>query len=146
MRTILFLLLTITTLFGEVKVGESFPTLTLVDQYDQNISVDKSTKTLLLSFQKGVSSGIQAFLKSKEENFLEKNNALYIADISGMPSFLVGLFALPKMKKFNFKVGLIYEDNVADPIPREEDKVTIIKLNNQKILSIEFVEPKRLEL
>ena len=146
MRTILFLLLTITTLFGEVKVGESFPTLTLVDQYDQNISVDNSTKTLLLSFQKGVSSGIQTFLKSKEENFLEKNNALYIADISGMPSFLVGLFALPKMKKFNFKVALIYEDNVADPIPREEDKVTVIKLNNQKILSIEFVEPKRLEL
>jgi len=144
MRKILFLLLTMTALFAEVKVGETFPSFVLVDQFDHNISVKKNTKVLMVSFQKGVSSEIQEFLKRQEKGFLEKNNALYLADISAMPSFLIRLFALPKMKKFNFKIALIYQENVADVLPRKEDKVTLIKLDEQKIVSIELVNPKEL--
>ena len=144
MRNILFLLLTITALFAEVKVGETFPSFVMVDQFDHNVTVEKGTKVLMVSFQKGVSSEIQEFLKRQEKGFLEKNNALYLADISAMPSFLINWFALPKMKKFNFKIALIYQENVADVIPRKEDKVTLIKLDEQKIISIELVNPKEL--
>ena len=144
MRKILFLLLTMTALFAEVKVGESFPSFVLVDQFDHNISIESSTEVLILSFQKSVSSEIQTFLESKEDDFLEKNHIIYMADMSSMPSFLVSMFAIPKMKKFKFKVALIYEESVADTVPREDDKVTLIRLNEQKIVSIKFIEPKEL--
>ena len=36
---------------------------------------------------------------SEKENVLEKNGAVYVADISGMPSLISKFIALPKMKK-----------------------------------------------
>ena len=45
-------------------------------------------------------------LKGKE-NILEKNSAVYVADISGMPSLISKFIALPKMKKYPFSVLLL---------------------------------------
>jgi len=40
------------TLFAEIKVGETFPTLTLVDQFDKKTEIKtKGSITLLLSFE-----------------------------------------------------------------------------------------------
>ena len=145
MQKILFLLLTMTALFGEVTVGERFPPLTLHNQFEQNISLDNTTQLLMVSFQKGVSSEIQEFLERKEEGFLTQTHTLYMVDVSGLPSFILTLFALPKMKKFNFNVALIDQEELAKRIPKEEDKVTLIKLYQQQILSIKFVKPSALQ-
>ena len=105
-------LLLATALFAEIKVGENFPNLTLVDQFDEKMEVKKEGDTkLIVSFEKDVSSEVKTFLDSKEKNYLNDNNLLYISDISSMPSFVTSWFALPKMKKFDFKIGLIYDEN-----------------------------------
>jgi len=146
MKLFLMMLLFISALFAEIKVGEGFPDYKLVDQFDEKMEIQREgNTTLLLSFEKDVSSGIKAFLDTKEKGFLEKNNIMYISDISGMPSFITSWFALPKMKKFNFKIALIYEDKIGDIIPREEGKVTVIDLYYNKIMKIEFIEPKELD-
>jgi len=146
MKFIMMILLCVTALFAEIKVGEGFPAYNLVDQFDDKVHVkmDGNT-TLILSFEKDVSTETKKFLDTKEKTFLVDNDYLYISDISSMPSMITSWFALPKMKKFGFKVALIYEDDVADIIPREEDKVTVINLEYNKIMKIQFVDPKALD-
>lgn len=62
-----------------------------------------------------------------------------------MPSLVTSLFALPKMKKFDFKVALIYDEEAAFQIPREEGKVSLITLEENNITAIKFINPKALE-
>ncbi len=146
MKLILTCLLFISTLSAELKVGESFPSLTLVDQFDEKTEIKtKGSTTLLLSFEKDVSAEIKTYFDAKEKGFLTTNNIMYISDISSMPSFITRMFALPKMKKFTFKVSLINDEKEALFIDRKKGKVSVFTLKNNRIQAIKFVAPKGLD-
>lgn len=146
MKILMTTLLLVSTLFAEIKVGETFPKLTLVDQFDEKTEVkQKGTTTLLLSFEKDVSSDIKKYIATKEKGFLVTNNIMYISDISSMPSFITSWVAIPKMKKFNFKISLIYDEKEATSISRKEGKVTVVRLKDNRIQKVIFVEPKALD-
>ena len=146
MKILIASLLLASTLFAEIKVGEAFPTLTLVDQFDKKTEIQtKGTTTLLLSFEKDVSSSIKKYIDSKEKDFLTKNNIMYISDISSMPSFITSWIAIPKMKKFTFNISLINDEKEALFIDRKEEKVTVVKLKNNIIQTIDYVEAKDLD-
>lgn len=136
-------LFSLSFLFGKATSRDTLPLLHLVDQFDNKVQI-KDNSILIISFQKSVSSKIHKYLASKPKDYLEKNNILYISDLSAAPKFMIKLFGIPKMKKFDYKVALIYDDFVADKIEREDDKVTIIKHKKDKIVDIQFVSPKDL--
>ena len=145
MKILFVILLLITSLFAELKVGDSFPTLTLVNQFDEKIELKKEgSLKIILSFEKDVSAGIKTFLDTQEKNFLVDNNVVYISDISKMPSLITSWFAIPKMKQFDFKVALIYDEDEGKVLNRQEEKVTVMILNDNNITSIEFVNAKDL--
>jgi len=144
MKITLFILLSLSLLTAKVKNGDTLPPLALVDQYEHKVIVTKDN-ILIFSFQKSVSSEIQAYLATKPKHFLKKNHIIYIADMSSAPRFMIKLFGIPKMKKFDYKVALIYDDAIADKIQREEDKITVIKLNKHRVKKVEFISPKDLE-
>ena len=146
MKILMTTLLLMSTLFAEIKVGEAFPKLTLVDQFDEKTEVkQKGSTTLLLSFEKDVSSDIKKYIATKEKGFLVKNNIMYISDISSMPSLITSWVAIPKMKKFTFKISLIYDEKEASSISRKEKKVTVVTLKNNRIEKILFVKPEALD-
>ncbi len=146
MKILITAFLLISTLFAELHVGETFPKLTLVDQFDAKTKVPTTgSTTLIFSFEKDVSSGIKTYLDRKEKDFLTLNNVMYISDISSMPSFITSWFAIPKMKKFTFKVSLIYDEKEGIFIDRKKGKVTVITVKDNTIRSIEFVEAKNLD-
>lgn len=146
MKSIIITFLLTTALFAELKKGEPFPTLNLVDQFDEKIEIgQENNTTLLISFEKDISKKINAFLKEKKPEFMKNHNLLYISDISSMPSFVTSWFALPKMKELPFKIALIYEEEVAESINKEEGKISVINLRNNHVESIKFVEPNSLK-
>ena len=146
MKIFIAAFLLISTLSADLHVGENFPKLTLVDQFDAKTKVPTTGRaTLILSFEKDVSSEIKTYLDTKEKDFLTLNNVMYISDISGMPSMITSWFAIPKMKKFTFKVSLIYEEKESILIDHKEGKVTVITLKDNTIRSMEFVEAKNLD-
>ncbi len=146
MKIFIAAFLIISTLSADLRVGESFPKLTLVDQFDTKTEIQTTgTTTLIISFEKDVSSEIKSYLDTKEKDFLTHNHMMYISDISGMPSLITSWFAIPKMKKFTFKVSLINDEKEGILIDRKEGKVTVITLKDNTITSIEFVEAKALD-
>ena len=69
MKILIASLLLVSTLFAELKVGEAFPTLTLVDQFDVKTKIQtKGSTTLILSFEKGVSSSIKKYIDAQEKD------------------------------------------------------------------------------
>ncbi len=83
--------------------------LKIKDQNEVEKVIDTNVKTILFASDKSTSDMLRDYLLplSEKENILEKNSAVYVADISGMPSLISKFIALPKMKKYPFSVLLL---------------------------------------
>ena len=144
MKIIITTLLLISTLLANLKTDDIFPTLTLIDQFDNKIEVQKKgSSKVIISFEKDVSLAIKIFLDTKDDNFLAENNITYISDVSSVPSFLVGWVLLPKLKKFPYRVALLY-DNKKESLNHQEGRVSIFTLDDGRVVGMEFVEAKEL--
>lgn len=140
MRKVIILIAMSIVAFGsEYKVGDTISPMKLVDQFGVLHSLDKTPKIIIMAFEKEPSSKVHKFLASKPNNYLETNNATFIAEISQMPTFVTKMFAIPNMRKYNHPVLLISDENVGERFPAQDDKITIIKSENGKIKSISFV-------
>jgi hypothetical protein len=141
-KLFLLALLSISLFASSIKVGDNFPAISYKDQFDTSHVLKASTKVLIIAFTRDGGNIVKDALTPKGDGFLESINALYLADISGMPSIISSFFAIPKMKKYPFKILLEKDNSLQDKYPYSEDKVTIIKLNNQKVESIEYIATK----
>ena len=72
---------------------------------------------------------------------LLKNSAVYVADISGMPSLISKFIALPKMKKYPFSV-LLLDDTNKDNFVKEDGKIIVYSLENGKVVKIDKISTK----
>ena len=139
-KLILTAFLAIAAMASSLTQGSDIPTLTIKDQFEKNHLVDANVKTILFSATKEESATIRDFIDSKgKEGFLTSNNIAYIADITGMPSLITKFFALPKMKKYEFPILLIDEANKT-LFPVQEDKISIITVENGKVSDIKYVK------
>ncbi len=142
-RLIVIDLFLLTLLSAELRVGDGFPSLVLVDSENKTVEISKKGEiTLLVSFEKDISTDIQKFLEKQDNNFLTNHHMVYISDISSLPRFLVNFFVLPRLKEFDFKVALLYDEN---ELNREEKKATIIHLKDNIITDISFIKVNKLE-
>jgi len=133
------------TLFADIEVGDTFPQITLQDQFEKVHTLSRQDKVILMAFEKDVSIGLSDYLKSKGKTFLSQHHAKFISDISTMPSFITSMFALPKMKKYPFSVLLIRDDS-GKIFDRRKGKITLYTLKNFKVSSVKFVTEKDLDL
>ncbi|MDY0051936.1 MAG: hypothetical protein RBR65_05275 [Aliarcobacter sp.] len=124
---------------NSLTVGSDIPVLTVKDQFDKEFTIDSKIKTIIFSATKEESNVIKEFLAAKDKDYLTNNNIAYVADITGMPSLISKFIAIPKMKDYAFSILLIDEDNKA-LFPVEEDKISIITLENSKITDIKFIK------
>ncbi|WP_024954765.1 hypothetical protein [Sulfurospirillum arcachonense] len=141
-KKILFLTLFSVYIFGaSFKVSDTIGSFSLPDQFDKVHVVDNKAKIIIVSFEKDTGKLVNDFLASKEPSFLQEHKAVFIADISLMPSIITKLFALPKMRDYKHDILLIYKEN-DDRFLHKEDQSTIYKLENGVIKSINFITTK----
>src|SRR3546814_11475114 len=70
------------------------------------------------------------FRSQKGDVFVD-NHIDYISDISSMPALIAKLFALPKMRKYSFRLLLNRDDDFQSGFTPIEGKALILKLNDQ---------------
>lgn len=123
-----------------LNVGSEI-SLTIPDQFDKSHSLNRDTKTLILAFAKDTGHTVKAFLSQKDKEYLPAKNALFVADISPMPTVIRNTFALPDLKESPFSVLLIYDKNIASKLKNEEqaDKIAIVSLDNGVIQNVEYI-------
>ena len=123
-----------------VSPGDSIDPFAIADQHGKSVEVNEDVRLLLFSRDmKANKIAKQAFLKAPED-FLPKGHAIYLIDVSGMPSIVTKLFAVPKMQDYSYRVFLDRDASLTTGLPSEEAKVTVMHLDKLKVQSIEFVD------
>ena len=133
------ILLGLSAFANTLTVGSNIPTLTIKDQFEKDNIVDENIKTIIFSATKTENTTIKEFLQSKDKELLATNKAVYIADITGMPSLITKFVAMPKMKNYSFSILLIDEANKT-LFPVKEDMISIISLENGKVIDIKYIK------
>ncbi len=130
-------------LYARLEVEQNFPDVTLPDQFEKQHKITKAEKIVVMAFEKDISVAMNEYLKEQPSGFLQKHKAKYISDISSMPSVITWMFAMPKMKKYPFSLMLI-NDESGKQYDKEAGKITVYRLRDREIRSIEFIAPENI--
>lgn len=125
------------------KVGDKLDAFTVKDQHEKEYTFAPGPKTFLVSFEMGSGKKANKWFAEKGADFLPQKQAVFLADIHGMPG--VGrVFALPKMKKYPHRILLGDAKDLLTRYPKQDDKLTVLRLDaDAKITAIEFVDPEK---
>ena len=123
---------------GVARLGDSL-VLELKDQHDQTVAINEQTNLILFAAGKSTSALMSKTLEDLPPTTLKDKKALYVADISGMPSFITKIVAIPKMQKRLYTIGLLRDESQSKRFPQKDDAITLIKLKSGKITDITFV-------
>ncbi len=127
---------------NDFEKDEPIQAFTLLDQFEKPHTIATDIKTIIVSFEKSTGADMNAFLNAHQPDYLQKHQAVFIANISEMPSLITKLFAMPKMRKYKHTI-LIINDEENHQFAYQEDKITIYKIENGKVKSIDFVNTSK---
>lgn len=95
----LLLLCLLSTAVLALEPGERLTPWTLLDQHDVPYTLNDDTRILLVARDMAGAKLVDAALQGKPRGYLEQRQAIFLADISRMPSVIASLFALPKIAR-----------------------------------------------
>jgi hypothetical protein len=144
MKRFLILIALIATIVSAdaLEISSSLNSLDKFEYKNANndkLKIPSNVKTIIISYEKYIGKLINKYLESQNPSYLDELNAVFIADISDIPSFFIRFVALPKIRKYKYTIYLQYEDEFSEFIPAKDKKITIIKIQNQKVKSISYV-------
>lgn len=128
---------------ASLNVDSTVNYIKIKDQFEKEHTIGTNVKTILFASDKKTSDMLRDYLLpiSEKENVLEKNGAVYVADISGMPSLISKFIALPKMKKYPFSILLLDDTNKAN-FTKEDGKIIVYSLEAGKVVKIDKISTK----
>jgi len=130
----------ISAIAGSYTTGSTIKPFELSDQHDRSFKIDNDTKVIIFVSERQTSNIVHTALQSHDKNFLLSRSAVYIADISKMPSFVNRMFVLPELRKYTYSMLLDKDSKKTSMFPRKKEHVTLIKLDGLKIKSVEFIQ------
>ena len=119
-------------------VNAHINSFSLPDQFDKIHTVNGEIKTIVVSFEKATGKEVNTFLSLKKPDFLQQHQAVFIANISGMPSIITKMFALPKMRDYKHNILLIYDENDTRFL-QKEGMSPIYTLENGVVKNVHYV-------
>jgi hypothetical protein len=136
------MLLSLTSLFAApYEKGQKVESFQAKDQHDQAFTFKPAeTRFLLVTHDMDTGKKANAVLTTLGKDHLSNNKAIYLANIHGMPG-IGRAFALPKMRKYAHRIILGDDAALIARFPVQAGKVSILKLRNSRVVSIQYWSP-----
>jgi hypothetical protein len=131
----LLLLCLLSTATLALEPGERLAPWTLLDQHDEPYTLNDETRILLVARDMAGAKLVNAALQGKPKGYLEERQAVFLADISRMPGVIASLFALPKMRDYNYRILLDHDARIAPRYPAGEGEVLWLQLEDGRLLT-----------
>lgn len=147
MARFLFLLLTILAAQG-CSSTPRVPLLTIGSQVDFNLLEDQHgnpfkhqevMNTVLFVNSMQGNALIRNTLGDIDVTCLKNGKVVYLADISGMPSLVSALIAVPRMRDYPYPVWLDRNGLATAALPVKDDAVTVLTLNKSAIVAVDHL-------
>lgn len=118
--------------------GLALPPLTLTDQHDVPATIGADTRVIL--FTRDMDAGdVAKEALAEHAALLGAAAAVYVADISRMPSLVAKLFALPAMRRRPYRMLLDRDGTATADFPSRAGEVTVMRLSDGRIDRVEYV-------
>ena len=126
---------------GTLKIDDKISTFSLPNQFDKIHTVSSEVSIIMVAFEKESLNLVNDFLSSKSIDFLDLNNAIFINDISSVPSVVIKMFTIPKMRDYKYDILLIYKEN-SKKFLEEENKITVYLLEKGFVKDVKYISTK----
>ncbi len=115
--------------------------LSLNDQFDKAHKIEESTKKVIFVFTKATGHLVKQFFNTQSEDFMQKRDIQFVADVSPMPSLILEYAALPDLKKHKYPIMLIRDEKIAPNFKNEanSEAIMIVNLDKLKVSNVKFV-------
>ncbi|MDH1619924.1 FAD/FMN-containing dehydrogenase [Pseudomonas chengduensis] len=130
----LLLLCLLSTAVLALEPGERLAPWTLLDQHDVPYTLNDETRILLVARDMDGAKLVDAALEGKPKGYLDERHAVFLADISRMPRIIATLFALPKMRDYNYRILLDHDARIAPRYPAGEGEVLWLQLEDGRLV------------
>ena len=129
------------TLAAPYEAGSQVQSFSAKDQHEKAFTLKPAdTRFLLVSHDMETGKKANAALNALGKDYLGSKQAVYVANIHGMPG-IGRMFAMPKMKKYVHRIILGDDEALIAKFPEQKDKVTVLKLDAGKVTSITYWTP-----
>ncbi|MFI7867333.1 FAD/FMN-containing dehydrogenase [Ectopseudomonas khazarica] len=130
----LLLLCLLSSVALAMEPGERLAPWTLLDQFDAPYTLNYETHILLVARDMDGAKLVNAALEGQPKGYLEQRQAVFLADISRMPGVIATLFAVPKMRDYNYRILLDRNARIAPRYPAGEGEVLWLQLEDGKLV------------
>lgn len=122
--------------------GQTVQSFSATDQHGTPFTFQPAeTRFLLISHDMTTGKKANTALSALGKDHLPGKKAIYLANIHGMPG-IGRFFALPKMRKYAHRIILGDDAGLIAKFPKQEGKVTVLKLASGRIQSIAYWNPE----
>jgi hypothetical protein len=143
-KKLIFLLLVVASAsLYAADVGDLLPGFQLKDQFGQVHTLEPVTKRIYFTHDMAGGKLLKAALGDKGQAVLDSQQAVAMTDVSAMPSVIRSMMALPAMKKRSYQIWIDETGTVIGSLPRKPDQVTVIELDQLKIIAVRFVADEK---
>lgn len=129
----------IVSLASPLKEGEVYEAITIKDQFERDYSIE-GIRCILFSGDKTSGEIGHEAISRLGAHFLDDKKIAYISDMSGIPSLVYTFFMEDKFKSYPYRLGLIWERDIAAKFPKKETQVTVLLLEDNTITSIKYFD------
>jgi len=120
-------------------VGSVLPALSLEDQHGETRTLDASLRVVLFSRDMDGGGVVKQALADDGPDFLERNGATYVADVSAMPGLVLRLMARPAMRRRPYPMLLDEQGDATADFPSQKGKATLLFLERSKVVGVATV-------
>jgi hypothetical protein len=122
-----------------LTTGDSLPEMNLPDQHGDEHTL-ANANMVLFAPDKAAGELAHEVLKHTDKEQMAAKGIVFISDISGMPTFVTRMFALPAMREYSYLVLLGYETEDTAMFPRQEGGITLLHIKAGKVARIENLD------
>lgn len=125
---------------GPLELESQIETFTLDDQHGNQHTIDGGTRAILYAREMEGGKLVKEALSESGAELLSDADAVYVANVSGMPALIRRIFALPKMRRRGYPVLLDTEGTITRDFPGSEGRATLIQLETSKVVGIDHYD------
>lgn len=117
-------------------VGSTLPRTELPDQHGEARVIDDSVRVVVFSRDMDAGKVVRAAFEKAGADLFDRNWAVYVVNVTGMPAIIRSLFAMPAMRRRPYRILVDEEGAKTADFPGGATRPTVMVLEKRKITSL----------
>lgn len=123
---------------GYLEIGNRLDFRQLVSQHGAPFGEIGNVRLVVYADSMDASRMVHRVFADYAPACFDSGTVVFVGDVSGMPSFITRLAAVPLMQSYTYPVWLDYDGTATENLPVLEDQVSLISVEDARMVSIGY--------